>query len=409
MVISNLTRSVSSAALWLTFASPSAIAQPRAAPESRRVISSVSDLTKTSFAIGTAAAYLERSCDARGRFAYSVDTDSGKVSRSYNIVRHAGAIYAFAMLNRFHPHANAANAMLRASEFMRENYISRDARSDAPAVWSRPVPANREAELGAAGLALVALAGVQQAKPGSIPSETLQGIGKFVLFLQRPDGSFYSKYRADTGPVLEWQSLYYPGEAILGLVSLYQSDRSQKWLNAAAKGLGYLVASRKGSQELPPDHWALIATAEFLPYYQQNSCSVSRSDIVQHAMRICNRFLKEQITKSSDDRLIGGFDPAGRTTPTAIRLEGLLAALEFLPPGETALRGRIKEAVDRGIDFLLRAQITSGPYAGGMPESALKPKSVVFRADPQAYKVRIDYVQHSLCAWLRYENMFGKK
>jgi len=401
---------VSRATLWLVLASSMTAQQstPRD-PQTRPAASRPDDVRRLSTAITTAAEYLERSCDAHGRFAYLVDTDSGRISSSYNIVRHAGAVYAFAMFNRFHPDSDAVGAMLRASDFMRRNYALRDGRSDSVAVWSRPAPENKEAELGAAGLALVALTEVQRARTNSVPADQLQGIGEFILFLQRPDGSFYSKYRADTGPVLDWRSLYYPGEAILGLVSLYELDHSPKWLNAAAKGLAYLVESRKGAKDPPPDHWALIATAKFLPYYKQSSCPVSRSDIVEHAVRICNHFLNEQITKSPDGRLIGGFDPEGRTTPTATRLEGLFAALEFLPADVTALRARIKAAVDRGVDFLLRAEITSGPYAGGMPESALKATSVVFRATPEASKVRIDYVQHALCAWLRYESMFGKK
>jgi hypothetical protein len=359
-------------------------------------------------AVAAAAGYLEESCDGNGRFTYSVDTDSGRVSHSYNIVRHAGTIYALAMLNRSHPDSNAASIMIRSASFMRANYVAHDARTNTVAIWSRPAPANREAELGAAGLGLVALVSVEEAHANANPLPELQSMGRFVLFLQKPDGSFYSKYRADTGPVLDWQSLYYPGEAILGITSLYELDHSLKWLNAAAKGLAYLAESRKGAQEVPPDHWALIATAKFLPYYEKSSCPVSRAELVQHAARICSRFLHEQIQSAPDARLIGGFDTAGRTTPTAIRLEGLIAALEFLPSADADLRARIRDAVERGVDFLLHAQIRSGPYAGGMPETALKPQSVVFLADPKAAKVRIDYVQHALCAWLRYEQMFLK-
>ena len=103
----------------------------------------------------------------------------------------------------------------------------------------------------------------------------------------------------------------------------------------------------------------------------------------------------------------GSFDEAGRTAPTATRMEGLLAALEFLPNDATGRRARIEAAVDRGIAFLLRAQITSGPYAGGMPEAMPGARSIMFRADPGASDIRIDYVQHALSAWLRYQAMFS--
>jgi len=348
-----------------------------------------------------AAAYLEKGCESSGQFAYLVDTESGEILPSYNVVRHAGAIYALAMLNRIHPDSNTANTMVRAANFLRANYLAHDTRSGALAVWSRPPPANRKAELGAAGLGLVALSGVEQVRPNAIPLAELQAMARFILFLQRPDGSFYSRYFADSGLDRNWQSLYYPGEAVLGLVSLYEIDHSKKWLVAAGKGLAYLAQSREGTQEVPPDHWALIATAKFLPYYAQSECPVSRAELVRHAARICERFLREQVASASDARLNGGFDPGGRTTPSAIRLEGLLAALEFLPRTNVELRARVETAVQRGIVFLLNAQITSGPYAGGMPGAVLATGSA--RNVRSASEIRIDYVQHAMSAWLRYE------
>jgi hypothetical protein len=88
-------------------------------------------LQRLSGAITNAAQYLERNCDPSGRFAYLVDTDSGQTSPSYNIVRHAGAIYAIAMFDRLHPDWNAANAMVRAA-----NFISvREARPDLDAAY----------------------------------------------------------------------------------------------------------------------------------------------------------------------------------------------------------------------------------------------------------------------------------
>ena len=360
---------------------------------------------RLSRAIGMAAEYLEQSCDTRGRFAYLVDTDSGQVSPSYNIVRHAGAIYSLAMLNRAQPDSNALSAMVRAANFIRTNYLAPEERSNALAIWSLPTPVRIKADLGAAGLGLAAFAAVDRARPNTVPLDQLQGLGRFVLFLQEPDGGFYSRYLAGKGLDRDWQSLYYPGEATLGLVSLYKLDKSRAWLVAAGRALARLAADRTGPQEVPPDHWALIAMAEFLPYYGQSACPVSRLVLLQHAARICDRFLHEQITDAPNARLNGGFDPGGRTTPAAIRLEGLLAALEFLPKNDGGLRSRIEIAVQRGVEFLIDAQITSGPFAGGMPEAVLGTDSGMAGNARNASKIRIDYVQHALSAWLRYEEL----
>ncbi len=75
-------------------------------------------------------------------------------------------------------------------------------------------------------------------------------------------------------------------------------------------------------------------------------------------------FDERSIAEPIDQSLDGSFDPVGRTAPTATRLEGLLAALEFLPKG--GLRAQVIETIDRGIAFLLRVQIHDGIYAGGV-------------------------------------------
>jgi hypothetical protein len=91
-------------------------------------------------------------------------------------------------------------------------------------------------------------------------------------------------------------------------------------------------------------------------------------------------------------------------------LEALLAALESASgtghPRE--LTGTIRDAVYRGIGFLLRAQIQSGPYAGGMPGRIIGNGSRPAQADANAAQIRIDFVQHALCVFLRYEKLFPR-
>ncbi len=358
-------------------------------------------------AIGRSVGYLLKACSPHGRFAYIVDTADGGVSRSYNIVRHAGAIYSLAMYNRFHPDAQAVNTMTQAATFLRTVYMSHDSRSNELVVWSKAVGFGTEADLGGSALGLVALTEAARARPGSIPIEDLQSLARFVTSMQRPDGSFFSRYQAGVGPVSGGESLYYPGEAALGLIGLYELDHSRRWLEAAAKGLSYLAKSRQGAKDIPDDHWALIATAKLLPHYDRAASPSSRDELIRHARDICRAMLAEQVTAAHDPRLVGGFTPDGRTTPTATRLEGLLAALEFLPREDTALRTQIETAAKLGVAFLLRAQIVSGPFAGGVPATMPGHKSVVMNAQARESEVRIDYVQHALCAWLRYENLFA--
>jgi hypothetical protein len=250
------------------------------------------------------------------------------------------------------------------------------------------------------------MAEIRKVRREEISLGEVQGLGRFVISLQKSDGSFYSKYTQETGVVSDWQSLYYPGEAALGLISLYEIDRSRKWLVAAGKGLSYLAKRRAGAPEVPPDHWALIATAKLLSYCGKVDCAISRQELVRHAVQVSEALLRQQITSTYEPEIDGSFDPTGRTAPTATRMEGLLAALEFLPNDQSELRHRIETASQRGVAFLLRAQIKSGRYAGGIPGAIVRADVGAAQANSQGSKIRIDYVQHAMCALLRYQKMF---
>jgi len=367
---------------------------------------SLPTLAQINHAIEISGGYLERACGPDGKFVYEIDIHTGKKSNSYNIVRHAGAIYALAMLNHAQPDPQAVDAMVRAAAFLRQNFIGPGVHPGQLVVWSEPVAEqskshHQDADLGATGLGLVALAEVRHVDPKAVPLEELQALGRFLLFLQKDDGSFINKYRAESGPVEDWESLYYPGEAALAFVALYEADHSREWLVAAGKALSFLAKSRAALSTVPADHWALIATAKLFPYCDHISCpGASREELIQHAIQVCNSILREQFRGSAAVGIAGAFDPEGRTAPAATRLEGLLTAMEFLPKDElrAEIRTKIEATVGRGIAFLLRMQIGSGPYSGGMP-GAFATRAL------GSSEIRIDYMQHALCAWLRYQNL----
>jgi len=352
-------------------------------------------------AIEQAKGYLLRSAGPNGRFVYHVDLASGMVGPSYNIVRHSGAMYALGLLYGHQGDPQIAAVLVETANFMRQRYVANGPEGGQLAVWSEPATRISDAYLGATGLGLVALAETNSARPHSVSVAEMQALGRFVLSMQRKDGSFYSKYGVGTGPDPNWESLYYPGEAALGLLALYEADHSRAWLEAAAEALTYLARSRHDLADVnvPRDHWGLIATARLLQDCTKTDCPFSRAALVAYAVQVCRSLMRGQLQDPPDPALDGAFDITGRTTPTATRMEGLLAALEFLPEKEEAsLREQIADATTRGVRFLLRAQIRSGPYAGGLP-GATAPE-----ANDDA-EIRIDFVQHAICAWLRYEDV----
>jgi len=348
-------------------------------------------------AIALSADYLIRACGPDGKFVYQVNTASGHESLDYNIVRHVGAMYSLAMLRHLRPDPRVDDALVRAASFLRQKYIAPGGREGILVVREHPKPQGSQADLGGTGLGLVVLAAVNEVRPNWMPLDQLQALGRFALSIQKADGSFRPDPTNGT-PVTVFD-LFYPGETALGFISLYEADHSPEWLNAAAKALSYLVRKNAAPDTIPADPWILIATAKLLPYCGHGPCSAFREELLRAGVQMCASFLKEQVNRPGGDASNGAFDELGSTTATAGRMEGLLAALEFLPDTDGKLRAEIEAAVRRGIAFLLRAQIQSGPYQGGLPGAYSK-------SAPEASQIQMDYVSHTLCAWIRYQNHF---
>ena len=364
------------------------------------------------------ARYLTKNIKKNGMFEYRINMDPAiKVKKRYNILRHAGTIYSMSMYYRLQPDINMYSAIKRAGTYLKDKSIGPiPGKNGMLAVWSKPEvnQSNKpfQAKLGGTGLGLVALLSIEKIHPGFTPLSDLQSLGQFIVYMQKKDGSFYSRYIPSMeGRLDNWQSLYYPGEAALGLIMLYERDGSSIWIESAAKALQYLARSRKNSTNIPSDHWALLATEKILSLKNSNELPVSRKLLISHAIQICEAILKTQIKNTLQSKYNGGFAKDGRTTPTSTRLEGLQAVLSFIPP-EHEMHKRIDLAVSAGISFLLRAQIKEGKFMGAFPRAVAKINQNAPSADKfnrRATEVRIDYVQHALSGLIQYVNRIDNK
>ena len=345
-------------------------------PNGRPGVTHLADLDEH---ITMAADYLAGACGPDGTFRYRVNRDPGVIiKRRYNMLRHAGAIYALACYAQHHNPKPAATAAVRAAGFLRRSIaplpnvpgVSDDRDPNVPmlAVWSSEAingsGDHLQAKLGGAGLGLAALVRLERVVPGTTDMTTLRALGNFLLYMQKPDGSFYSKYfPVTTGRDDAFDSLYYPGEAILGLVLLYEQDNDNpRWARAAAKGLQYLAHSRRDAAFIPQDHWALIATAELLRVAPRDM-DIDRPALISHAAQVAGSMLLEAATvplsamKTSDP---GCFTHDGRTCPTATRLEGLLAVRGVLDNRFDLLVAQLDRQVTRSMTFLVNSQVTDG-------------------------------------------------
>jgi hypothetical protein len=349
-----------------------------------------------------------------GQFVYRIDGRTGmETNPGYNIVRHSGSIYALAMYDQRYHDPAARDAIVRASRFLVRSCVKSvgDATDELQAVVFTPEMSEAkprlEAELGGTALGVVALLRAREVDPEAVDSEVLKKLGHFLCYLQDNDGRFYTKYliekksRSRNNP-----SLYYPGEAILALTQLFENTQDSQFLQAAVLGMRHLANSRSGSARVPADNWALIATAKLVSLGDRVDTS-DKALFKEHAAQIANAEIARQIVNPAEESLYGCFNHAGLTTPTATRLEGILATLAYWPKEDVEYRARLKASADAGISFLLHAQIKEGPQKGAFPEVIEaawdKPRERPSRTLPS--EIRIDYIQHALSALLRYQEI----
>ncbi|MCJ7452453.1 MAG: hypothetical protein MUO39_08270 [Steroidobacteraceae bacterium] len=360
----------------------------------------------------SAAGYIRRANDAAGRFEYIVNLDPEvKVVRDYSILRHEGTVYSLGMYDDLFPDLANVEVMRRAVNFMRQCcYVELD--GGAQIAINEPdfvaKPAGRTSlKLGGAGLGLLALTALERKAPGSVTSEEMQKISAFGQSLMRWNGAFYALYSTKSGgPTALEKSLYYPGEMAKGWVALYEiHPEANDEVDAALKGLMYLARTRARAGSAPADHWALLATARLFKAADKNGRKIPREALINHALQVCHAMLEEARIPQPIPAMEGSLAPMGGVTPTATRLEGMLAALTFLPPDHPIVP-HIRAASDRGIDFLVRSQVKEVQYKGGMPRAGARlpdaGRKETREFNAQATEIRIDYVQHSLSAMVQY-------
>lgn len=460
--------------------------------------------------VGIAAAteYLLANLHPAGRFAYirflpeferepEAFTPVSPAPGKYNMLRHAGAIYALGQTRDRAAGRPGGEALIREIEeasvravrflhpFIKAVPAKRPDGQPVYAIWSPPREildlsgpdesaadadpdadgdvdededggsgGGQRAKLGGAGLSLLAMTAVERFAPGTTPRGYLRGLGRFIEHMQQPNGSFHS-ILDEHGQPERFNSLYYPGEAILGLLALHDIDPDPRWLQSASWGMGYLARSRAGRLVVPPDHWALIATREllrrysYLPRDSKGRRPVDRTMLRRHAAQVTANILADQVYAPKRSDRHGAFNVDGALTPGSTRSEGLLAALAVLDPAESPdprrdpgdpaegaevlaeyaeLRGRIREALTLGVSFIMRHQALAGPLRGGMPRAsstlpwpAPPPDAAddetladwrrrmnrVRKFNRRVWEVRVDYVQHALSAFIGYEELLA--
>ncbi|MCC6231746.1 MAG: hypothetical protein IT580_03835 [Verrucomicrobiales bacterium] len=372
-------------------------------------------VAKVREAMVESARYMVRHLDGTGRFDYLnyVDGRPERGPERYNVLRHAGSIYALAQYQDRSPDPLVRDAILRGAGYLLRRHVQPiPGKNGVLGIASLPgeevTGKQAEFKLGGTALGLVALVKAWQLDHASVPPEVLRGLGRFLLEAQDGEGRFTSRFDARGVALKGGDSAYYPGEAALALACLHRVDPDPKWLAGAKRGIGYLVRRRGGTEGAAlPDHWLMLAASEVYGRTEAGTATDPERDAaVAHCLGIARGMMREQQKTSTTRGLAGAFGRSGAVAPTATRLEGLIA-LHRLLPAEHPERAALRTSIENGLGFLMRGQVAEGSTRGGFtrvfPREAVKADAGVRRSTAH-HEIRIDYVQHALSAMVTYES-----
>ena len=328
------------------------------------------------------------------RFIYEGDVGRDHYDNTYNQLRHSGTIYALYQLYEATGEERYRQTADRAWQWLlKQLRTDRDAHGN---VCAFTVEVGK-VKLGSSGLALIALSERLRINRTEADLKLGRELANHLLRGQNENGSFNSYHPLKGKKTSRYRSIYYPGEAMLGLIRFYHFDPNPAYLNAVAKGAHYLIYDKWRVIGLElfvlPDAWLMLALNDL---HQVQP----REDYVDYGLKIADGMMADQLlagwqTPYPDYR--GGYFPyPPQVTPAGARLEGLTATyLMARRAGRdvAALRRTIAEAARFEVERVIRPEFV---FLYPNPHRALG----AFRNSPISNRVRIDFNQHNISGLL---------
>lgn len=357
--------------------------QPKAKTDNKKVSSQA-----IKEALLLAGEYFKNAVKEDGSFVYEYHPPTNGESPEYNMLRHAGTIYAMSELYQMTKDKILLEKIQKTITFLLGKSKNIQMNNQEASV----VLDGDSVKLGGNALAILALTKYMEATDTREYLETAQKLARWIQTTQSGEGRFLiHKQNFTTKEVSNFISNYYPGEAIYALASLYKMDNNKEWLTAAEKAAHYLISVRDGektAEQLNQDHWLLYGLNELYRLSPQKI-------YYEHALKITKVILSVQRKDPSDDEA-GSFDKPAYSTGSATRIEGLSAAYQLVRDFGTKNELQpIFNGIFLGTQFLLRNQITrETAKQKNWPAKAVGG----FQETPYIPNIRIDCVQHNVSA-----------
>jgi hypothetical protein len=380
--------------------------------ELRRLRRKGPDLTPENLdaAVLAAERYILSAQGPDGRFEYNLSPFTGVVSyRGFSLARQAGTTLVVCELSRDRERAKqvatAALAMLGSTQ--------RHHGDMSMLYYPREKPVT-QVGLGDTALSSIAFLSCRDLV-GPRFDDTIDRMTRFLLAMQRPNGSFYPAFDLEQGePIPGPDPLYAVGQAVFALTLLEKvtADDPGKFAEHAR----IRDAVEAAMTYIATDYWSGFATDFF--YMEENwHCLAARASLRHHRHdgyeQFCVDYVsyKQRLILDEHDRVdpdfVGGYGFGNVLVPHNTGSAG------FGEAGSAALaikreRGEDTTDLERSLELVLRfllhhqwddvscfACTSTHPIVGGFSEHMASPV------------IRIDYVQHAMAGMGHTGRMFG--
>jgi hypothetical protein len=305
-----------------------------------------------------------------GQFRYRYDARTGENLSGYNILRHSGAIWALVDTYRDTGDVRLLNAAQRALRYLLDNSL-RFYRSYRNVC----ICEDNTIKLGGSALAALTMLAMFSITRERLLLTLSEQLCQFILDQRQEQGELVHKRYFESGKISSFRSMYYTGEALFAMVTLFEQTGERHWLDAAVNIEKPLADEGYGVAE--QSHWMLYAL-EMMTRFSPSP------DYSRHAVAIVEHILDHP-----------DYLQWQRSTPIACRSEGLLAFLRQPPTGnqqDDHLRQRCRQQVENNISQQMSFCLDNGAFIRG-------------GNDHRHHEIRIDYLQHNISSLLHYSRL----
>ncbi|MBU0665076.1 MAG: hypothetical protein KJ990_11105 [Proteobacteria bacterium] len=306
-----------------------------------------------------------------GSFKYRYDSQHDTPLNGYNVLRHAGTVWAMLDVYRDIPDKKILECCRQATHYLLDTYL-RFFRSYNNAC----ICENNTIKLGGNALSTLALVSLFEITQDHFLLAVAEQLAHFMLDQRMANNRLIHKRYFQSGKISNFHSMYYTGEALFALLALYRLTQQKHWYNTVRKIENKLAPEDYGVKE--QSHWMLY----FLELLSNHEAS---SLYYLHAKKIVLHILENPEYLSWE-----------RSTPIACRSEGLMAFLRMKRPDnidDKALCERCLEQIKENLNRQLAFRLPDGSFVRG-------------GQDRRKNEVRIDYIQHNISSYLHFSR-FG--